>query len=86
MHKTDELPEPEKSPAEAGQKLVFGNAEKEKAAKRRTKKDFLFLLFWGKIGGKLPKYPEYEAKTSENSCFSLVLVVTPTGLEPMLPP
>ena len=58
---------------------------KKSGAKAARKKLFIFVVL-GEIGGKLPKYPENETKTSENSCFSLVLVVTPTGLEPMLPP
>ena len=40
--------------------------EKKKAADSRTKKDFLFLLIWGKIGGKLQKYPKNERKMSKN--------------------
>ena len=36
----------------------------------------------GANGGKFSKFPENEAKTSKNYFFLLVLMVTPTGLEP----
>jgi len=51
----------------------FGN-KKKKAAGGRTKKGFLILLLWGKIGGKLKKYPENERKMSQNLSFSLILM------------
>lgn len=40
--------------------------EKKKAADSRTKKRLFNLLIWGKIGGKLQKYPENERKMSKN--------------------
>lgn len=76
MHKTDELPEPEKSPAEAGQKLVFGNAEKEKAAKRRTKKTF---YCFGENEGKFSKCSENKTKNERKQLFFACFSGDPNG-------
>lgn len=43
-----------------------GSGRKEKSGRQPHEKRLFNLLIWGKIGGKLQKYPENERKMSKN--------------------